>query len=57
MYMDMMNIVYEIVYYICIVFIINKNRVVVCLLIILKNELNLYFLLKKKYNIIMFNRE
>lgn len=47
MYMDMMNIVYEIVYYICIVFIINKNRVDVCLLIMLKNELNLYFLLKK----------
>lgn len=57
MYMDMMNIAYETVYYICTVFTTNKNRAAVCLLTILKNELNSHFSLKKKYNIIMPNRE
>lgn len=47
MYMDMMNIAYETVYYICTVFTTNKNRADVCLLTILKNELNSHFSLKK----------
>lgn len=47
MYMDMMNIAYETVYYICTVFTTNKNRADVCLLTILKNELNSHLTKKK----------